>query len=74
MALVRPGLGYSEPAVELEDLEAVGCSQTLAGGGRCVMAVAIKAKHMPAGLLRRKEVDIFGLGGKVIAFLKCYNC
>ena len=50
------------PAVEPEGLEAVGCSQTLAGGGRCVMAAAVTAKHMPAGLLRQKVVDIFGRG------------
>ena len=33
------------------------------------MAVVIKVKHMPAGLLRRKGVDIFGRGEKAIAFL-----
>ena len=38
------------------------------------MAAAIRAKYMPAGLLRRKEVDIFSLGKKIIAFPKCYNC
>ena len=47
-----------------------GAHERLAGGGRCVMAEAVKVKHIPVGLSRRQVVDLFGLGEKVIEFPK----
>ncbi|MBG04724.1 MAG: hypothetical protein CMM59_11705 [Rhodospirillaceae bacterium] len=51
-----------------------GTPERLAGGGRCVMAEALKAKHLPVGLSRRKVVDLLGRDEKAIAFPKGRTC
>ena len=38
------------------------------------MAEALKAKHLPVGLSRRKVVDLLGRDEKVIAFPKGRTC
>jgi len=51
-----------------------GTPARLAGGGRCVMAEALKAKHLPVGLSRRKIIDLLGRDEKVVAFPKGRTC